>query len=357
MDPEKWKHLRLSGELSDLIVKVGERQFRLHKFPMMCSSDYFMGLLRSGMSDSANVTLDDLPGGEATMDLVADFCYQQRIEDQLTVANIGHVMGSCHYLQMKTLTATCTSKLKLLIDSDISNSLKILSNFAEDIPTMEAAGVTDLCVKAIANHWACWRCTNSSNTRLSACTQGNSVFYVRSRETVATWVKEMQNIPAVWVAQTIEALTAQKYPNWKELPVQLTDQFLTFYASQGCLSGPEFLLLLKASSSVSRASYDLPFQALEKLLACSNEDVAILSVTDIADIIQQMDFSKMSQESLERAAGNGHIPQSLTMMAAVAACSQFRAQLADKSGEVYRLQAQLKEYNMHRKRPRNSFTS
>ena len=57
MDPEALKELRSSGELSDFSVQVGKRMFRLHKVVMLAASDYFKGLLRSGMSDSTHCSI------------------------------------------------------------------------------------------------------------------------------------------------------------------------------------------------------------------------------------------------------------------------------------------------------------
>lgn len=67
--------LRSTGDLSDLTVQIGDRRLALHRFPLIARSNYFRCLQRSGMSDNAHVTLDGFPGGPATMELIADFCY------------------------------------------------------------------------------------------------------------------------------------------------------------------------------------------------------------------------------------------------------------------------------------------
>jgi hypothetical protein len=66
------KEYRESGFLSDLTVEVGKQRFRLHKLVMASSSKYFCGLVQSEMSDSNHVSIPELPGGEQSMELVAD---------------------------------------------------------------------------------------------------------------------------------------------------------------------------------------------------------------------------------------------------------------------------------------------
>ena len=73
------------------------------------------------MSDANHVPLHDLPGGEETMELVADFCYDLPVKDRLTVKNIGHVMCALHYLQMKSFTSECLSKLNQIAGESLVN--------------------------------------------------------------------------------------------------------------------------------------------------------------------------------------------------------------------------------------------
>ena len=123
-----YSELRSSGEFSDLTVQVGDRQLHLHRFPLVARSNYFRGLLRSGMSDTNCVRLDFLPGGYEAMELIADFCYGLPMRDKLTTANIGHVMCASSYLQMSgtdNLSELSEAKLRELT-TNVRNCFKVL---------------------------------------------------------------------------------------------------------------------------------------------------------------------------------------------------------------------------------------
>ena len=55
-----FSELLSTGELSDVVVIVDEKEFKLHKFPLFIKSDYFRDLARS-VTD--RIELSDFPGG------------------------------------------------------------------------------------------------------------------------------------------------------------------------------------------------------------------------------------------------------------------------------------------------------
>ena len=381
MDQETRQQLRSSGEFSDLTVEVGSRKFSLHKFPMLGCSEYFRGLVKSGMSDSYSVKLNKLPGGEAAMELIADFCYGLPI--LLTLENISDVMCASIYLQVENLTTMCKSELNQLLEESRSNCFAMLSHCIDTKRSaeLEAAGVTNMCTNAIVEHLKCSIPGSNPGTMIgkmsrsiplgsaiSLDTSTTGTMIRRSMplgsaipsttwrksawletETIAGWVDDMSRFPVKWIAYIMEKLS-DAHREWDELPTKLTDHFLNHTATHGSMSGKEFILLLRASLSAPRKSYDLVFEALEKMMVaktdCQTSPVTSeeicqptlvagsasdssdrLSDSDIRNILECIDFSRLSQEALERAAQNKRIPHELMMKKVLSACSQLRTQL------------------------------
>ena len=189
-----YSELRSSGEFSDLTVQVGDRQLDLHRFPLISRSNYFRGLLRSGMSDTKCVRLDFLPGGYEAMELIADFCYGLPVRDRLTTANVGHVMCASSYLQMlgtDNLYGICKAKLKQLTGI-VMNCLEILVSCVDVGEVAEVEGVAGLCVAAAVSHWY------QGTARF-----GSSWF---PKKGASKWRMELEKLPAKWIALIIDAM-------------------------------------------------------------------------------------------------------------------------------------------------------
>ena len=321
-DFRKAHELRYSGECSDLTIAVGQKRFSLHSFPMMCHSEYFAALVRSGMSDSRKVDLTDLPGGERTMDLLADYCYHIPIGNKLTVSNISHVICAAHYLQMNTFVATFFPTLQAWANSDVVNCCYILAQSADVMHIADETGITSTCVSTLVRYWTGIRST-------SYCSQCHSVDTICSQiapEIVSQWVVQMSSLPINWIHRILETVANAPPPCWQNMPIELTDQFLNVLVSQGSLSGAQFLLLFTSTESLSasRTSFDSTFEALEKALARTEYDENRFSDEDIAKIVPKIDFTRVSQDVLERAGENKRIPQKVVLNAALTICSSLR---------------------------------
>ena len=189
--------LRSSGEFSDLTVQIGGQQLHLHRFPLFARSNYFRCLQRSGMSDTALLTLDHLPGGYDTMIAIADFCYGVSIDDKLTTKNIGHVTCAAIYLQMSgsgNLSEICQSKLKKLT-SDVSNCLEILVNCAEIAEVAQAEGVSTFCVETAVEHW-CKVNLETWNTFTTNWQSGKA----------SLWLSQLKKLPVNWTTAIIDLM-------------------------------------------------------------------------------------------------------------------------------------------------------
>ena len=520
--------LRSSGEFSDLTVQIGGQQLHLHRFPLVACSNYFRGLQRSGMGDTALVTLDHLPGGYDTMNLIADFCYGVPIGDKLTTKNIGHVTCAAFYLQMSgsdNLSEICQSKLKKLT-SDVSNCLEILVNCTEIAEVAQSEGVSTFCVKAVVEHWCIeiqakkWNELRNmqSSLRLSQlkklpvnwtaaiidlmqtnnCCSAWSTYFVagyidfimqrfsnvrktvslyamlsnidRTREPIvmaeplnpieipsfsrssevsdhstaaatffsekdealvdsekqkavasalsssettlyarfsrchfladteesllknyfeafvsylpddaltleiptvtASWLSSALQFSSAFVPQSEQRLTAlcaksynqltrkdvieftsrvmanlnncvhtNGYKDFSMLKVtELSDYYLNYHAERGTISAAQFTETLQSTLWSSRSSFDSPFEALEKLLQSDESQGGLILQTTVTEIIELIDFTKLSQDALERASTNSRIPSRVTMEAALSVCSRLRNELHETKAKVNELE-------------------
>jgi hypothetical protein len=148
---------RESGDLSDLTVTVDEQVFKLHKFPLYAKSEYFCKLAHS--ADVKKVELVGFPGGPEIFSIVADFCYNMKID--LTKNNIVQVRCASEFLQMKgegnlidmagkffndTITSTKMSRST----SCIASLLLYASAVGE---LANVSGIVDVCCEALIDCW------------------------------------------------------------------------------------------------------------------------------------------------------------------------------------------------------------
>lgn len=148
-----------TGELSDITVTVDSKIFKLHKFPLYTKSDFFRTLARSTLAEKDHVTLTDFPGGPASFDLVANYCYNVRIK--VTPANVCQLRCAAEFLQMispgnlagaadRVLDCTLSSaSLERRLDSVVELVLQCRQLGA----IAEQAGIIGKCIKAIVDSW------------------------------------------------------------------------------------------------------------------------------------------------------------------------------------------------------------
>ena len=84
-----------TGELSDVVVVVNEKEFKLHKFPLYIKSDFFRTQARS---DNDRIELVDFPGGPDTFQAVAEYCYNVHVD--VSTDNVIRLRCAAEFLQM-----------------------------------------------------------------------------------------------------------------------------------------------------------------------------------------------------------------------------------------------------------------
>jgi len=84
-----------TGELSDVVVVVNDKEFKLHKFPLYTKSDFFRTEARS---DKDRIELPDFPGGPEIFQMVVEYCYNVHID--VTADNVAQLRCVAEFLQM-----------------------------------------------------------------------------------------------------------------------------------------------------------------------------------------------------------------------------------------------------------------
>ncbi|XP_060570566.1 uncharacterized protein LOC132728879 isoform X2 [Ruditapes philippinarum] len=150
---------RQTGELSDITVVVDNTEFKLHKFPLYAKSDFFCALAKSPGTDCNRVELKEFPGGPEAFGVVADFCYNMKVD--LTKTNVVHIRCASEVLQMtgsgnlaevseKFLQDTITSaKMSRSTSAIVSLLLSCITASA----VAEKAEIVSQCSDALVDCW------------------------------------------------------------------------------------------------------------------------------------------------------------------------------------------------------------
>jgi hypothetical protein len=319
------QEFRKSEKFSDVTVKVRKQTFQLHRMVLVSKSQYFLKRFESATGHFSTFDLDKLPGGDSCMELVADFCYDFPISHKLTVWNICHMVCASKFLEINSLEKECFNTLALLADKSLSNCCNILQTCSEVEKFPGESAVIDCCVQKLLRNWM-----GPTAILRKKFNERNS----RS-EIVQPWVSKLCHVPLSLIANIIEIQSSQyrsviKDDEMLQLPLDLTDQLLILRTSENSMSPSEFLLLYRSSFSIQRTSYDTVFQALEMLL----ERNTSTPITD--EIIQKVDFTKLSLHALRRAEKNPCIPDDVVLKATLSMCDELQ-----KSTDIIR--KQLKE--------------
>lgn len=150
---------RTSGELSDMTVIVEGKEFKLHKFPLYAKSDFFCKLAKNTCSDSGRVELTDFPGGDEVFGLIADFCYNMKIDT--TKDNIVSLRCAAELLQMSGTANLIEVSDKFIQDTitsaKMSRSSSTVAAMIRSCVSMsslaESCGIVASCTDALVECW------------------------------------------------------------------------------------------------------------------------------------------------------------------------------------------------------------
>ncbi|KAJ4813561.1 BTB/POZ domain-containing protein [Rhynchospora pubera] len=115
---------------SDVLIEVEDFSFFLHKFPLINASPVLQKIISKFSSDEDRdcaFALDDIPGGVHSFELIAKFCYGEKIE--LTTSNVVPLICAANYFDMNEDYL----KGNLIFQTETFFSNEVLSNWKECI--------------------------------------------------------------------------------------------------------------------------------------------------------------------------------------------------------------------------------
>ncbi|CAM6105886.1 unnamed protein product [Calypogeia fissa] len=178
------QRVRLTGEYSDLLVRIGNAEFQLHLLPLLSASSYFRNLPRvcahpstTGVGFKSEFTraesdlfgpsppksgpcvrvvdLSDLPGGIEAFSDAADFCYQMK--PTITLQNVAQISAVADYLGMLDLLENAKKYLYANVFAHWKYSTTFLQNYRrldcpvdDYIQTRCLKVIIESCAKAFA---------------------------------------------------------------------------------------------------------------------------------------------------------------------------------------------------------------
>ncbi|KAL0718428.1 hypothetical protein Bca4012_067750 [Brassica carinata] len=151
---------------SDLLVKICDMNFHLHKYPLLSRSGKMNRLIyESREPDPTILILDDLPGGPEAFELASKFCYGVPVD--LTATNISGLRCAAEYLEMTedleegNLIFKTEAFLSYVVLSSWRDSILVLKSSEKLSPWAENLQIVRRCSESIA-----WKaCSNPKGIR------------------------------------------------------------------------------------------------------------------------------------------------------------------------------------------------
>ncbi|KAJ0744099.1 putative BTB/POZ domain, NPH3 domain, NPH3/RPT2-like family protein [Helianthus annuus] len=143
---------------TDIIINVGEAKFYLHKFPLLSKSARLQKLvanMNEGSGNGDEIDIPDIPGGLASFELCAKFCYGMTIT--LNAYNVVNARCAAEYLEMhETMErGNLIYKIDVFLNSSIFRSWKdsiIVLQTTRSMPMLsEELKLVSRCIDAIAS--------------------------------------------------------------------------------------------------------------------------------------------------------------------------------------------------------------
>ncbi|KAF8565218.1 hypothetical protein P879_07256 [Paragonimus westermani] len=122
----KMNIFRKHGQLCDVVIKVGGREFLAHRVVLAATSDYFDAMFSNGMAESAQLEVELKSISPDVMDALLDYVYTGQVH--VTMENVQDLLPAASLVQMEGVKTACSDFL--LAEVDASNVLGI-RRFAE----------------------------------------------------------------------------------------------------------------------------------------------------------------------------------------------------------------------------------
>ncbi|CAF2669891.1 unnamed protein product [Rotaria sp. Silwood2] len=161
--------------------------------------------------------------------------------------------------------------------------------------------------------------------------------------------KNMENIPDDIMTRLLERVSKYKEQHIKDPQLlsklsSLIDSYVEQLRQRGALTSEQFVKLASCIPKEQRNSHDSLLLALDDIL--KNENSTKLSNNEREELLNQIDFSRVNEETIAACRSNKLIPQQLITEAALALCAKLRNQLDET-----RARLRLAENELTKSRP------
>uniref|UniRef100_A0A5K3F4Y7 BTB domain-containing protein n=1 Tax=Mesocestoides corti TaxID=53468 RepID=A0A5K3F4Y7_MESCO len=105
----KMNLFRKRGQLCDVVVKVGGREFPAHRVVLAASSDYFDAMFSNGMAESAQLEIELKSVSADVMEALLDFVYTGQV--RVSMENVQELLPAASLVQMEGVKTVCSAFL------------------------------------------------------------------------------------------------------------------------------------------------------------------------------------------------------------------------------------------------------
>ncbi|CAL9128760.1 unnamed protein product [Musa textilis] len=140
----------------DIIIRVGNVKFHLHKFPLLSKSFRLQKLITTTDNEKTDeICISDIPGGAAAFEICAKFCYGMTVT--LNAHNVTAARCAAEYLQMHETVekGNLIYKIEVFLRTSILRSWKdsiiLLQTTRSLLPWSEDLKLTDHCIESVAS--------------------------------------------------------------------------------------------------------------------------------------------------------------------------------------------------------------
>ncbi|KAF3783015.1 Root phototropism protein 2 [Nymphaea thermarum] len=137
---------------SDVVVRVGEANFSLHKFILVAKSGLIRNLIMdTSKADLSRIELPDVPGGPEIFEKAAKFCYGENFE--ITVRNVAALRCAAEHLDMSerfadgNLISRTEEFLMHAALTTFSGAIAVLRSCEDLMPIAETLKIVQRCVE------------------------------------------------------------------------------------------------------------------------------------------------------------------------------------------------------------------
>ncbi|XP_012452765.1 BTB/POZ domain-containing protein NPY1 isoform X2 [Gossypium raimondii] len=141
---------------TDIIIKVGDLKFYLHKFPLLSKSNHMQKLVQKASEDNCDeINMVDFPGGPNAFEICAKFCYGMAVT--LNAYNVVAARCAAEYLEMTEDVdrGNLIFKIEVFLISSIFHSWKdsiiVLRTAKSLLPWSENLKIVGRCIDSIAS--------------------------------------------------------------------------------------------------------------------------------------------------------------------------------------------------------------